>query len=208
MADTPTPPDADWQALRRGERAALERLYRAHAGDLLRYGRAYAGDEAVADALQDLFVRLWERRGVLTESVAVRPYLLIALRNDLLRRNKRAARFVGEREAALPDEGAKSVEDGLVDAERAGEQSRDLAAALATLSERERELVDLRFRQNLDYEAIVEVTGISYQSARNTLARAIKKLRGRLATTLFCLALGTSVALSTPLSEHVYSLLP
>ena len=184
---------ADWAALRRGEREALGRLYRTHAPALLVYGRRFADETAVEDGVHGLFVRLWERRASLTADVRPRPYLLIALRNDLLREVRRARRTEPPDGHPLAD-ASPSAEDDLAAAEAAAERANGLRAALATLSPRERELVTLRFEQALDYEAIVEVTGISYQSARNTLARAIGKLRRRVASPGVLAALGTGAA--------------
>ena len=189
----PATDTADWRALTRGDRGALERLYRAHAPALLRYGSRLADAAAVEDAVHELFVRLWSRHASLNPEVQPRPYLLISLRNDLLRVVKRAARHT-ELDPAREDSGEDSAEAQIVLAEAQTAQSASLQRALATLSPRERELVELRFGQSLEYEAIVEVTGISYQSARNTLARAIGKLRGRLTLAALALAFALSSA--------------
>lgn len=183
--------DPDWAALRRGERAALERLYRAHAEALLQYGRRFADEAAVEDGVHELFVRLWDRRAGLNPDVRPRPYLLISLRNDLLRHVKRTRLTEDADGRDLPD-AAPSTEAALVAAEEGDERRRALRAAVATLSPREREVVTLRFEQSLDYEEIVEVTGISYQSARNTLARAVAKLRQRVGFALVCLPLAVA----------------
>ena len=196
---------ADWRALARDDRGALERLYRAHAPALLRYGGRLADDAAVEDAVHELFVRLWARRATLNPDVRPRPYLLIALRNDLLRDVRRAAR-VTVLDPAREDGGEASAEEGIVSAEAQTAQSAKLRRALATLSPRERELVELRFGQALDYGDIVEATGISYQSARNTLARAIGKLRGRLAAAALALAtalMGTNAATAAHLLDRL-----
>ena len=191
--------DPTWQDLIAGKPGALEALYRAHGEALLRYGRQFAQADAVQDAVHDLFVRLWDKHNSLNPAANPRPYLLISLRNDLLRTIKKSQR-TGELSEAPEDESA-SMEAELVAEEENQVQAQSLQQAMAQLSSRERELVDLRFAQNLDYDAIVEVTGISYQSARNTLARAIGKLRNHLAFIFFLLALGTNSKLITYLCE-------
>ncbi len=188
-----------WQSLIQGEASALEALYREHGEALIRYGKQFAEMDRVKDAVHDLFVRLWEKHATLNPAANPRPYLLIALRNDLLRANKKASK-TGELSEAPEDE-APSIESELVNVELTVAKSATLAAAVGQLSERERELIELRFTQNLDYEDIVEVTGISYQSARNTLARAIGKLRKSLGITFLLSALGTKLLLDTYLFE-------
>lgn len=186
------PPDTDWQLLREGDHAALERLYRAHGPALLRYGRQFATPAAVQDAVQDLFVGLWERRERLTPDVNPRPYLLVALRHALYRITAKASRTTELADA--PEDASATVEDDLVDAERSLESSASLAEAIAALAPRERELVMLRYQQGVDYDEIVEITGISYGTARNTLTRAIAKLRRHLAVVLFFALVVTTLA--------------
>ncbi|MFK8057125.1 MAG: RNA polymerase sigma factor [Saprospiraceae bacterium] len=188
-----------WQSLITGEHGALELLYRQHGGALLRYGKQFAEMEVVKDAVHDLFVRLWDKHETLNPAANPRPYLLIALRNDLLRANKKASK-TGELSEAPEDE-TPSIESELVDAEKTVAKNATLASAVGQLSERERELIELRFTQNLDYEDIVEVTGISYQSARNTLARAIGKLRKSLGMTFLLSCLGTKLLFDPYLLE-------
>lgn len=162
------------------------------------YGKRFSEESIVDDAIHDLFVRLWEKREQLNVAANPRPYLLISLRNDLLRANKAAGRiteFEHDESVSTP-----SFEADLSEQEQRAEQETDLSKALMKLSAREKELVNLRFKQDLSYEEIVAVTGISYQSARNTLARAIAKLRGSL-TTIFFLILSTKGLLYTYILE-------
>jgi len=191
----------NWQSLIEGQHSALKALYQEHGAALLRYGKQFAVQEVVQDAVHDLFVRLWEKHATLNPAANPRPYLLISLRNDLLRANKRAAK-TGELSEAPEDE-APSIESELIDAENETLKSTTLAHAVGQLSERERELIELRFTQNLDYEDIVEVTGISYQSARNTLARAIGKLRKSIGMTFLLSCLGTKLIFDTYLLETI-----
>jgi len=191
--------NSEWQALISGKHSALEALYRQHGEALLRYGRQFAEMEDVKDAVHDLFVRLWEKHETLNSAANPRPYLLIALRNDLLRANKKASKTSAFSEA--PEDEAPSIESALVNAELNVAKSATLASAIGRLSERERELIELRFTQDLDYEDIVEVTGISYQSARNTLARAIGKLRRSLGIVFLLSSMGTKLLFDTYLLE-------
>jgi len=186
--------NADWRGLQAGDYRAFERVYKAHAAPLIRYGRQFAELPAVEDAVQSLFIRLWDSHSTLNLNAKPRPYLLISLRNDLLRHRKFALRMAPLENVTLGSR--ESVESEIVESELAAEQGNQLAGALAGLSERERELVDLRFSQGMEYADIVEITGISYQSARNTLARAIGKLRERLST-FFWAAMGTSWLFAT-----------
>ena len=193
------PQDPDWLALTRGDHRGLRHVYEAHAPALLRYGRQIAERQPVADAVQELFVRIWERRDRLDPHANPRAYLLVSLRNDLLRHVKAAYRTT-----PLPGREAQttaSVEEAIVAAESSAEREHQLRTVVGTLSQRERELIDLRFSQELPYEDIVAITGISYQSARNTLARAIGKLRTRLSVAATTAA--ATVTAATHLINHL-----
>ncbi len=194
-----------WQGLIAGDHGSLAGLYRAHAPDLLRYGKRLADEASVADALHTLFVRLWERHDRLPADAVPRAYLLIALRNELLKGLRADQRIDDWDDAHAGQE--VSIEESIVAAEGDLDQDARMQAAMATLSARERELVELRFLQELDYTRIAEVTGISYQSARNVLARALAKLRERLSTIIF-LSLGTKAASATLLLERISAWLP
>ncbi len=195
--------DRDWQDLIAGKRQALERLYRTHIDALLSYGQQFADEGSVEDQIHDLFVQLWDKHALLTPDVKPRPYLLISLRNALLRQHKRSTRQSTLDQLSAPTSPTSSVEQQLVAAETSTARSHSLAAAVDELSAREREVINLRFVQNLDYDAIVEISGMNYQVARNTLSRAIKKLRVQLAGTTISLLLVTKLPVLSLCSESL-----
>jgi RNA polymerase sigma-70 factor (ECF subfamily) len=60
--------------------------------------------------------------------------------------------------------------------------SPDLATALENLSERERELIALRFGGELTGPEIAELTGLSLANVQQILSRSLRKLRADLAS--------------------------
>ena len=62
--------------------------------------------------------------------------------------------------------------------EMSEEQSIRLKSAWGKLTDKQKEILYLRFYQGLEYEQIAEVLDIKYQSLRNAVSRAIKSLRG------------------------------
>lgn len=56
----------------------------------------------------------------------------------------------------------------------------DLAAALATLSPRDREVVALRYGGDLNGPEIAELTGLTVANVQQILSRSLRKLRGQL----------------------------
>lgn len=168
-----------WQQFTAGQKSALEQLYRSHAEALLMYGRKFSADwQLVEDAVQDLFVDLWQNRGKLGQVSSIRPYLLVALRRRVIRGMERQLRRESpERAEDLPFEVEISIDEQLTTGELSAERRRQLNQALGSLSARQKEALYLRYQQNMPYEDICRVMDINYQSARNLIASALKRLK-------------------------------
>lgn len=168
-----------WDALRKGDKSALETIYRQEVGALFHYGRRIIDDEAlVEDVIQDLFIGLWRRRDGLGPTDSIRRYLFVALRRDLIRRNTRLRRITGELDDAGQEEQAVSAIDmEMIREESQALRSARLQEAMAKLSKRQREVLYLKYFQEMDYRAIAEVIGINYQSVRNVASAGLHALR-------------------------------
>lgn len=57
--------------------------------------------------------------------------------------------------------------------------------ALAQLSNRQKEIIYLKFYQELNYDEVSEIMNINYQAARNLLYQSIKSLKKLLTTLAF-----------------------
>ncbi|MDD4192832.1 MAG: sigma-70 family RNA polymerase sigma factor [Mangrovibacterium sp.] len=167
----------NWQEFLGGDREALGNIFRRYFSDLFAYGlKILASDDVVKDHIQELFVRLWEKRSRLGMVRNVKVYLLISLKNDLLQsmRNKRRDRLDP---AVAGSQFAISFEDLLIEKEQAAELAQKVASCLGTLTARQREVVYLRFYHNLDFPQLAEVMEMNVQSVRNLLFRTLEKLR-------------------------------
>lgn len=130
----------------------------------------YASNPSEAeDIAQDALLRAWRRRSTLREADRRTQWLATIVRNEAFRQHARTR----------PDpigsiEGREGAEDAQVAAtvERA-----DLQAALKTLSVRERELLDLRYSEDLTQTAIARRLGVPEGTAKVWLHRARQKLR-------------------------------
>lgn len=176
-----------WRQLKAGDRSALERIYRSHIDLLFQYGHKFSRSAPlVEDCIQDLFLDLWRRREQLSDTDAIRPYLLLALRRRIIQRiDRHRKRFSN----ADPAEHAFDVEpahDELVIAgEISEEQSLQLKNAFRQLSDRQREIIYLKYFAGMDYEDIGKIMDLNYQSARNLVSRALKKLKELLVLLVF-----------------------
>ena len=173
-------PDRDDAALlRRGDTAGLTGLMARHQDRLLRYLLRLVGDEAVAeDLFQQTWLRVAERIGRYDGSRPFGPWLFAVARNlalDHLRRRQ---------PDSLDDVDEPPTPDGR-DADPlaravARQQSARLADAVAGLAPLDREVLSLRFEEDLALPQLAETLGVPVPTAKARLYRALARLRGRL----------------------------
>ncbi len=167
-APAPAPLDAD----------DFRRLVETHAAELTRYACGIlSGDgDSARDIIQDTFVKLWQSPPA--DRSHLRAWLFCVCRSrclDMLRRRGRIVGDDGSRAEHEPDE-APSPARALADSDAAGA----LFALVDTLAPRQREIVRLKFQNDLSYAEIAEITGLTATNVGFILHTAIKTLRARL----------------------------
>ena len=168
---------AKWDAFRQGDRSAFAELYFIYYERLLNYGRRFGlPAEQVEDTIQDLFVDLWQYRTTLKPTTSVRFYLLRALRNQLSR-HRREPVFADVTDQQITFMAEFSYEQQWIDLLDEQTQWQTLQNALNALTPRQREVLYLRFFNNLDYPQIATVMNLSYQATRNQVYLALKAIR-------------------------------
>lgn len=116
-------------------------------------------------------LRAWPRYDRRRASVST--WLMTIARNVVIDRHR-----ASHAETALDDvpEGRLPVEPG---ADERGARG-DLLVALQTLSERDREIVGLRFGADLTGPEIAELTGLTLANVQQILSRSLRRLRAEL----------------------------
>jgi RNA polymerase sigma-70 factor (ECF subfamily) len=168
--------------LRQGDAAAFDAIFREWYGTLVGVAQRLLRDRAVAEeVVQDVMLELWRRRAQLTVDDSPRAYLIRATRNRALnhlrhlRVEQRGAPYAAGPTEAAPLGASAVVEDELGTA---------LAAAVAELPARCREVFELSRVQGLSYAEIAGVLAISTKTVENQMGKALRVLRGRLAAWL------------------------
>lgn len=169
-----------WQAVREGSETAFEVLYRRYFQVLFSYGkRIHQNEDAVNDAIQDLFVDIWRSRRSLSQAQSVRFYLIRSLRRKIHRSLKpdslHAEEWENVQEAVLPTE--ESPESLFTHAEDTLIKSEKLTAWLSQLPPRQNEALLLRYYHNFEYSEIADILHIKEQTARNLVQKALQLLR-------------------------------
>ncbi|MFK7982653.1 MAG: RNA polymerase sigma factor [Saprospiraceae bacterium] len=171
-----------WKQLKDGNKSALERIYSTYISSLLKYGRKFSrNDQVIEDCIQDLFIELWKNREGLGMTDSIQRYLLVALRRKVIRHIDKSKKRVSDTEPTELDfEVVIAVDQKLIALELSEERAAQVKAAMGNLSKRQKEVIYLKYVSGLDYEDIGEIMGLNYQSVRNLVSGALKKLKGTL----------------------------
>jgi len=173
-------PDRDDAArLRRGDSAGLAGLMDRHQDRLFRYLLRLAGDEAVAeDLFQQTWLKVAERIGRYDRSRPFAPWLFAVGRNlalDHLRRKHPASLD----EQPEPEASATPDADPFARAV-ARQQGARLAATVSELGPLDREVLSMRFEEDLALPELADRLAVPLPTAKARLYRALARLRARL----------------------------
>src|SRR5688572_4397914 len=123
---------------------ALALLMRTHYNFLYNYACRFIKDhELVKDAIQEVFISLWQRRDTATSILSLRYYLLGAVKNKVL---KALQKNKGKHEQLSFDEQYDfetdfPVEKSFIEKQLAQENALKLKTVIANLSARQKEII-------------------------------------------------------------------
>ncbi|WP_121812868.1 RNA polymerase sigma factor [Mucilaginibacter kameinonensis] len=178
-----------WDLFRAGNRDAYTELVSRYAKALFNYGYRFNQDEAfIEDCIQDLFFDLWEGRERINATPAVKGYLFKAMRHRVFREqaNWQRNQALDESYDFLVD---FSIETRLIAEVDVTLLSTRVQQVLNELPPRHREVLYLRFFEELDFNEIEQIMGINRQSVHNLLQRAYKSFKANWAVFVFVLML-------------------
>ena len=155
-----------------GPPPSVSELYRAHRLRLVRLAVLLVDDPATAeDVVQDAFTALYRRHGErISEVDNALGYLRTAVVNtsrSVLRRRRTARAWTPPRVADVPSAEASVVLD---------EAHREVLAALGRLTPRRRQVLVLRYWEDLSEAEIAATLGISRGAVKSNASRALDAL--------------------------------
>lgn len=169
-----------WIATVAGDQDAYALLHKSLYPSLYHYLLKMVKDEELADdLLQDVFIKIWTKRVQIGEMKNVKAYFFTAARSTAINHFRRV-KLVNEKLERYPElelELEFNQEDVIIAAELNSNLKLVITEALNNLPARQREIIYLKFYEDMDYAKIAEVTGIRYQSVINHVFRAIQTLR-------------------------------
>lgn len=167
-----------WILFLEGDDKAFAQLYALNVDAMLSYGLHFTPlKDQVRDAIQDVFVNLYNRRPHLKPVENVRLYLLISLKNKIYALfNKDNKHYhIDTLEPVFSLE--YSAEDNYIFQEEDEKLQQYIHAMLDTLSPRQREVIYYRFTEEMSFDDICVIMRMNVQSVRNLLHRSITKIR-------------------------------
>lgn len=168
-----------WQRLLKGDRLALNEIYTQNFSPLYHYGmRMLQDEEGVRDCLHNLFVKLWENHKTLKPTDHIRYYLLSALRNNIINYRVKESKFQKvDLETHEVFDLKFSVESDYIRKEEQHEKVKQLSDAMNKLTARQKEIIYLKYFEEMDYDEIAELMNLSKKGAYKLSARALEALR-------------------------------
>ncbi|NIJ54469.1 RNA polymerase sigma factor [Dyadobacter arcticus] len=178
-----------WQDYRQGNIYALGELLDVYYSDLYHWGmRLHHDREFVKDSIQEVFLNLWKVQQTTSSVENVRAYLLMVLKNHMLRE---LCDKHNKLQSSLSEDYSFSVEFAadfrMIEEEREVYQFRKLETIMNSLPPRQKELLYLKFYQNLDFEEIADVMNLGRQSAYNLFQKSINNFRKNWPVTMLML---------------------
>jgi RNA polymerase sigma factor (sigma-70 family) len=171
-----------WEKFLDGDVNAWGKIFKLFYEDLYGYGLNLSNDqELTKDCINELFITIWNRRVHLSNADSVKAYLLISLRRSMLKKIKHKRRYFEDIKVETSDDyfiQTRSSPEFLIIKDETNAQKIDtLHNAIEKLSNRQKEILYLKYFNGLTYREIEQVLSINYQSVKNHMCRALKKIR-------------------------------
>ena len=170
----------NWIKLKAGDQQALLGLYRDHYTGLFNFGVKLTGNpDKTRDSITQILLQLWDKRNGLPDVENIRSYLITCLRRELfkqlradMQREARARIFSNAEEQK-----ELSYEEYIIQQQSNISTRHRLAMALRRLTGREKELLELKFFEDLSYDEIATRCHITKRTAYNIIHTSLKLLK-------------------------------
>ena len=179
-----------WNSFLDGDDKAFSVVYDVFINALLSYGKKLTSDrELIHDAVQKVFIDLYQKRNKTHIPISnLKAYLFVSLKNAI---RKEIFQYRIYDDKVVDDHllGEFNIEysfqDQLISCEISEEKRRLLQNAIITLSSKQKEIIYLKFEEELEYTEIAQLMKITVESARKQLYRALLSLRQILDNEMF-----------------------
>jgi len=161
-----------------GDLSAFSKLYDTHINLLYNYGYKLTTDaELLKDCIQEVFIKIYNKRTELNTVINFKSYLLISLKNKLCDESRKRVNLSDVAVEELDIVSSDNIEKDYIAIEKEKMDSVFVGRMLDQLSPRQRKAIVLYYIEEKKYEDICSIMDMNYQSVRNLIHRGILKLR-------------------------------
>jgi len=173
-------PQANWECMVHGDKTAFLSIYEQYYTALFHYGYSLTNDkELTKDCIQELFLEVWNTRTSIKKDVEnPRCYLCTWLRRKISRHVNTISRVSpGAGSLINYDQFELSYEELLISHQLTEEKKERLNRAINKLTKKQKEIVRLKYFENLSYAVIAEKTSLTTRTIYNIIYEALHILR-------------------------------
>ena len=161
-----------------GDDKAYSAIYNLIAKDLYAYGLSLrANTELIEDAIHDIFVEIYTHRQNLEKVDNLKFYFIAAFRNRLFYLIKKDSKTTEITDSDFHGLNERDFQEEWIERETETEKQLLVKRLFAELNPHQKEAIYHRYVEGLSCEEIATLMNINYQSAKNLLHRALKKLK-------------------------------
>jgi len=193
-----------WINFKNGTSDSLSLLYKEYADELYSYGmKVYGDDYLVKDCIQEVFIQLIDKRKFLNITPQIHTYLFKSLRNKLLEelRSKNRKQDISIKLSEFETGYAKHAEQIIIEDEEENSIRKKIGTSIEKLSNRQKEIIYLKYTNDFSYDEIAEMLQIDKASARTLLYRTLKTLKDQFNNNALLLLVLTGSFLNSKWSE-------
>ena len=166
------------KSLQNGNEGAIEMLFRSHYKKLCNYAYTLLLDaDESEEAVQQVFIRLWEKRDIMEINTSIQSYLYCAVRNTSLNKIKhnKVRKGYAEEVTAMAQQAEPATHITFQN-----ELQGQIHSAIESLPVQCRLIFKLSRFEELKYSEIAEQLGISIKTVENQMGKALKIMRVKL----------------------------
>jgi len=164
-----------FQEIKKGDKAVFKKLFKAYYAPLCLYSNQFLKDhDDCEEVVQNLFLKIWEKRESIEITSSVRSYLFGSVRNSCLNWLKHRKIQLDYQKTTILNEsgnetyGSYFLEVGLLE---------KIEEAISGLPERRREIFLLNREKGMKYREIADLLGLSVKTVETQMGQALKTLR-------------------------------
>lgn len=168
-----------FELIKNSDRNAYEQLFKMYYTPLVSFARNIIRDtDAAEDLVQEVFVKIWERKHTIEIKTSVKAYLYMAVKNHCLNKLK-----TEQRNAFFNDEMADDVRVATNNTEEYSntiELSKHIDNALNLLPPKCAVIFKMSRFEDKTYKEIAESLDLSVKTVENQMGKALSIMRGAL----------------------------